>query len=118
MHRAEGLGLPLAQAMWRGKIVVATAWSGNLEFMTPASSILVDCAPTAIADENGNTDAELPCAEPSVDDAASKILEILEDRERMAEMGKLAQGRISEVSQFAVDYNRCQFWPGGTPDQE
>ena len=118
MHRAEGLGLPLAQAMWRGKIAVATAWSGNLEFMTPASSILVDCAPTTIADENRNTDAELPCAEPSVDDAANKILEILEDRERMAEMGRLAQRRISDVSQFAVDYNRRQFCSNGTPVQE
>jgi glycosyltransferase involved in cell wall biosynthesis len=118
MHRAEGLGLPLAQAMWRGKIAVATAWSGNLEFMTPASSILVDCAPTTMTDENRNTDAELPCAEPSVDDAANKILEILEDRERMAEMGRLAQRRISEVSQFAVDYNRRRFCSSGTPVQE
>ena len=34
LHRSEGFGLVPAQAMALGKPVVATAWSGNLEFMT------------------------------------------------------------------------------------
>ncbi len=41
LHRAEGFGIPLAEAMLRGKPVVATAWSGNLEFMGPQSACLV-----------------------------------------------------------------------------
>jgi len=42
LHRAEGFGLGLAECMRIGKPVVATAWSGNTEFMTPANSCLVD----------------------------------------------------------------------------
>ena len=41
LHRAEGYGLTLLEAMALGKPVVATRYSGNLEFMTPANSRLV-----------------------------------------------------------------------------
>lgn len=42
LHRAEGFGLGMAEAMALGKPVVATGWSGNLEFMTTENSCLVD----------------------------------------------------------------------------
>ncbi len=41
LHRSEGLGLTMAEAMACGKPVIATAYSGNLNFMTPESSYLV-----------------------------------------------------------------------------
>ncbi len=42
LHRSEGFGLGLAEAMCMGKVVVATGYSGNMEFMTSANSCLVD----------------------------------------------------------------------------
>lgn len=42
LHCAEGLGLPLLESMTLGTPVVATGWSGNLDFMTTANSFLVD----------------------------------------------------------------------------
>lgn len=42
LHRAEGFGLCLAQAMARGKPVVATGYSGNMEFMSNDNAMLVD----------------------------------------------------------------------------
>ena len=42
LHRAEGFGLGPAEAMWLGKPVIATGYSGNLDFMTPTNSLLVD----------------------------------------------------------------------------
>jgi len=42
LHRAEGFGLALAECMALGKPVVATAYSGNLEFMNEENSCLVD----------------------------------------------------------------------------
>jgi glycosyltransferase involved in cell wall biosynthesis len=41
LHRSEGFGLVLAEAMLLGKPVVATAWSGNLDFMTERTACLV-----------------------------------------------------------------------------
>ena len=35
LHRSEGFGLHLAEAMAMGKAVIATNWSGNTDFMNP-----------------------------------------------------------------------------------
>lgn len=42
LHRAEGLGLGMLEAMLLGKPVIATGWSGNLSFMDSESACLVD----------------------------------------------------------------------------
>jgi glycosyltransferase involved in cell wall biosynthesis len=42
LHRAEGFGLVNAEAMARGKVVIATAWSGNMDFMSASNSLPVD----------------------------------------------------------------------------
>ena len=41
LHRSEGFGLGLAQSMAQGLPVIATGWSGNLEFMDATNSFLV-----------------------------------------------------------------------------
>jgi GT2 family glycosyltransferase/glycosyltransferase involved in cell wall biosynthesis len=41
LHRSEGLGLTMAEAMLMGKPVIATDYSGNVDFMTPDDSMLV-----------------------------------------------------------------------------
>ena len=38
LHRAEGFGLGIAESMMIGKPVVATAWSGNTDFMDESNS--------------------------------------------------------------------------------
>ncbi len=42
LHRSEGFGLVPAQAMLRGVPVVATAFSGNMDYMDSCSAALVD----------------------------------------------------------------------------
>jgi len=42
LHRAEGFGLGLAECMEMGKPVIATRWSGNMEFMDEDNACLVD----------------------------------------------------------------------------
>lgn len=39
-HRAEGYGLAIAEAMALGRAVVATGWSGNLDFMRPGPACI------------------------------------------------------------------------------
>lgn len=41
LHRSEGLGLHCMEAMALGKVVVATNWSGNTDFMTAENSVPV-----------------------------------------------------------------------------
>lgn len=42
LHRAEGFGLGIAEAMYLGKPVIATNYSGNVDFTRPEHSYLVD----------------------------------------------------------------------------
>ena len=51
LHRAEGYGLTLAESMALGKPVIATGFSGNTDFMTPANSYLVDWTLTEVGPE-------------------------------------------------------------------
>lgn len=41
LHRSEGFGLGMAEAMYLGRPVIATAYSGNMDFMTQLNSCLV-----------------------------------------------------------------------------
>lgn len=41
LHRSEGFGLTIAEAMSHGTPVIATGYSGNMDFMTVANSLIV-----------------------------------------------------------------------------
>ena len=73
LHRAEGFGLPCAEMMLLGKPVIATAWSGNLDFMTEDAACLVPARPIRLADPE--TDAyrglQSVWAEPDVAQATA-----------------------------------------------
>jgi glycosyltransferase involved in cell wall biosynthesis len=42
LHRSEGFGRGMAEAMYFGKPVIATGYSGNEDFMTPETTLVVD----------------------------------------------------------------------------
>ena len=44
LHRCEGFGRGMAEAMFLGKPVIATAYSGNLDFCTDLTALLVPAA--------------------------------------------------------------------------
>ncbi len=48
LHRAEGFGLGIAEAMYFRKPVIATAFSGPCDFMTPRNSCMVGYRPRTI----------------------------------------------------------------------
>jgi hypothetical protein len=96
LHRAEGFGLCLAEAMLMGKPAIGTNYSGNLAFMHPGNSLLVDYELTDIASDNPIYKAGNHWAEPSVEHAASQMRYCFEHRVAAAELG--AKGR-DEVKQ-------------------
>jgi glycosyltransferase involved in cell wall biosynthesis len=77
LHRAEGFGLPMLEAMAHGVPVIATGWSGNLEFMNPANSLLVPHQLIAVQDPaaiySGST-----WADPDLDAAAQQLRRLAE----------------------------------------
>lgn len=97
LHRAEGLGLSPMEAMLLGKPVIATGWSGNMDFMTDRNSCLVPCR-LVPADSNGMSGykpsyvgAETVWADPDVDHAVVWMQRLVSDRGLRETIGKTAQ---------------------------
>ncbi len=80
LHRSEGLGLTMAEAMAMGKPVIATAYSGNLHFMTPDNSYLVDYSRVAVPSGCDPYPAGAKWAEPDVEQAAELMRLVYEGR--------------------------------------
>ena len=82
LHRSEGLGLTMAEAMYFGKPVIATGYSGNLDFMTDDNSYLVDYTMGTIGERGGALPPDARWAEPSGEHAAEQMLAVFENRRR------------------------------------
>ena len=95
LHRAEGLGLGLMEAMSLGKPVIATAWSGNMSFMNHTNACLVGCDLTQVdATVKAYTKAYLgrdaQWAEPRVDEAVIWMRRLMGDSDLRARIGAKA----------------------------
>lgn len=88
LHRAEGFGLTMAEAMYLGRPVIATGYSGNLDFMNERNSFLVDHRLVEIGPDAVPYPAAGRWAEPDVDDAARLMREVFEQPELAAERGR------------------------------
>jgi glycosyltransferase involved in cell wall biosynthesis len=90
LHRSEGFGLTMAEAMFLGKPVIATGYSGNLDFMTDDNSLLVDHALVPIGPGLPPYPADGDWADPSVDHAATLMQLVVEDRSAAEALGARA----------------------------
>jgi glycosyltransferase involved in cell wall biosynthesis len=77
LHRSEGFGLPLAEALCGGMPVVATGWSGNIDFMNAANSYLLEYSLVDVDDAQGKYPGDLGrWAEASVEHAAAILADL------------------------------------------
>jgi glycosyltransferase involved in cell wall biosynthesis len=96
LHRAEGFGLCLAEAMLMGKPVIATNYSGNLAFMHSGNSLLVDYTLAEIADDNPIYKGGNHWANPSVEHAAALMRQCYEQPEEAGALGAIGQVEAKE----------------------
>lgn len=91
LHRSEGLGLTMAEAMLLAKPVVATGFSGNVDFMSPDNSLLVDYDVVPIGRSVPPYEAEMRWAQPSEEHAAILLRRLFDDRVLGTRLGARAQ---------------------------
>jgi glycosyltransferase involved in cell wall biosynthesis len=92
LHRSEGLGLTMAEAMSVGTPVVATAYSGNLDFMSEGDALLVPARVIEIGPGQFYP-ADGHWADPDLDAAAAALRRLADDaalRAELAERGRSA----------------------------
>jgi glycosyltransferase involved in cell wall biosynthesis len=90
LHRSEGLGLTMAEAMYFGKPVIATGYSGNLDFMTEGNSYLVPHGEARIGDDAEPYPPDGTWADPDLARAAELMREVVADPRGAAARGRRA----------------------------
>ncbi|KZE70493.1 glycosyl transferase family 1 [Paenibacillus elgii] len=96
MHRSEGFGLGLAEAMYLGKAVIATNWSSNTDFMNLGNSCLVDYKLIQLGQDYGPYKAYQYWADPDIQSAADYMRRLVEYPEYYHEIATRGQETIRE----------------------
>ena len=79
LHRSEGFGLTMAEAMLLGKPVITTGYSGNMDFTTTATALLVDYELVPVQPGDYPFSHGEMWAEPNVQQACEYMLNLVKD---------------------------------------
>ena len=96
LHRSEGLGLTMAEAMALGKPVIATGYSGNMDFMSEENSVLVPWTLVPVGKDAESYPSDAMWAEPNLKAASVAMRRVCEDPEFALNLGAKAQRHITE----------------------
>ncbi len=96
LHRSEGFGLTMAEAMLLGKPVIGTAYSANTEFMDSSNSLLVDYKLVPVGRQLGPYSDDLIWAEPSIEQAAEAMRWVHENRDQARRLGEEARNSAED----------------------
>jgi glycosyltransferase involved in cell wall biosynthesis len=94
LHRSEGFGLPIAEAMALGKPVVATAYSGSMDFAREDTAFLVRYELAELATSHSVYPAGFHWAEPDVVAAAEQLRSVAFDAEKRANVAASGQAYV------------------------
>ncbi len=101
LHRSEGFGLLMAEAMLLAKPVIATNYSGNTSFMHEENSLLVDYEMTEVKEDGPIYTRGNRWANPSEARAAEFMRLLFKDRKRALEIGH--RGRMSVAPMLSLE---------------
>jgi glycosyltransferase involved in cell wall biosynthesis len=110
LHRGEGLGLHLASAMWLGTPVIASRYSGNLDFMDDACAALIDVELVDVADRSGAYPHDATWAEPDHRQSVDWMRRLAHDPASGQEMAAAAVERMN--AQPTAEHFGLQYWSG------
>jgi len=79
LHRSEGFGLNILEAMALSKPVIVTGYSGNMDFCSDVNSYLVDYKLRPVLESEYHYANGLQWAEPNIDSAAKMIEKVFYD---------------------------------------
>ncbi|KHL92679.1 glycosyl transferase family 1 [Paenibacillus sp. IHB B 3415] len=96
LHRSEGFGLGLAEAMFLGKPVIGTNWSSNTDFMNHNNSCLVDYSLIRLNHDHGPYKAYQTWADPSVEHASRYMRRLCDDKNFYKEISSKAEEHIKQ----------------------
>jgi hypothetical protein len=101
LHRAEGFGLNIAEAMIAQKPVICTAYSGNVDFTNESNSFPVGYRLTKLNAGDYQFGQDQEWAEPNFDDAVSNMRFVYNNISEGKRRGRAGRERI--LSSFSVD---------------
>jgi glycosyltransferase involved in cell wall biosynthesis len=102
LHRSEGFGLTVAEAMLLGKPVIATRYGGTLEFMDDENSYLVRWEPVEVGEGSYPYSPRDVWAEPDLDHAAELMRQVRAEQDEARQRGQLARRDMLERHSPAV----------------
>jgi glycosyltransferase involved in cell wall biosynthesis len=94
LHRSEGFGLTMGEAMAIGRPVIATGYSGNVDFMDVDNSYLVDHTTVRVGPDCEIYPPEGEWAQPSVQHAARLMRRVLDEPEEASAKGDRAKADV------------------------
>jgi glycosyltransferase involved in cell wall biosynthesis len=94
LHRAEGFGHTIAEALALGTPVIATGASGNLEYMDAEMAHLVGAAPAPVSRGVDPYDAGAMWFEPDLDHAALLMRRVWENPSEARRRAAFGRRRI------------------------
>ncbi len=101
LHRSEGYGLTLAEAMSLGKPVITTGYSGNMDFMDEKNAILVPYELVAVGADAFPYPEDSRWAQPSIEFAAKAMRELHQNESLRIRIGD--QARIDVAAEFTIE---------------
>lgn len=110
-HRAEGMGRTILEAMLLGKPVMATAWSGNVDFVQSDYSVPLDYALVPVGEDAiGEISPDFHWASVDIEGVARGMRELASNPKYAREMGERGRRELTKVCGAKVFGSAVSSW--------